>query len=112
MYEYNGKVIDVSDAETITVVLQVGFRITVQKTILLYGIEAPKVRNGEHESGRISRDKLRSLILYKNIIVKTYKHDTETYLGDIYIETPQGIICVNDWLVKENLAKYRSSKTT
>lgn len=110
MYEYNGKVTTVDDANKITVNLKVGFKLCVEQTIYLYGIDAPEIKGASIEIGTISRDKLRALILDKNVIVKTYKHSNGIYLGDVYMETSQGLLCINDWLVKEKLANYRDYK--
>lgn len=110
MYEYNGKVERVYDGDTITVRFQIGFHICILETVRLYGIDAPEMRGTNKEQGRISRDRLRALILDKEVIVKTYKDKTGKYgryLADVYIESPQGLVCVNDWLVKEKLAVYR-----
>ena len=110
MYEYNAKVVRVYDGDTITVKVHLGFKITVQETIRLFGIDAPEVRGTDKEIGRISRDKLRALILDKEVIIKTYKDKKGKYgryIADIYLETENGLLCVNDWLVKEKLAEYR-----
>jgi len=73
MYEYNAKVVSVPNGDTIRVIIQLGFKICYTLTIRLYGITAPQVHGIDQEIGRISRDKLRALILNKNVIIKTYK---------------------------------------
>ena len=111
MYEYNGKVTGVTDVETVTVRLEIGFRICVEQQVKLFGISGIDAST-DHTNCRAAKDRLKSYILDKHVIVKTYKYSDEIYLADIYIETSHGLECVNDWLVKEKLAKYRSSKIT
>lgn len=109
MYEYNAEVVGVYDGDTITVKILVGFNICLQEIVNLDGIKAPTLRGTSKELGRISRDRLRALILNQKIIIKTFpstKTKQGRYTADIYIETPSGILCVNDWLVKEKLAEY------
>lgn len=111
MYEYSAKVIRVYDGDTVTVKFDLGFDIHVQETVHLFGINAPEIRGIKQKSGKISRDKLRALILDKNVIVKTYKNKKSKYgkyLTDIYIKTETGLLCVNDWLVSKQLANYRT----
>lgn len=110
MYEYAGKVIGVLDIETVTVKLEIGFGICVEQIVKLYGIDARLIESTPLHHGKYDKDRLKSFILDKNVIVKTYKHKDNIYLADIYIETSHGIICVNDWMVKEKLANYRTSK--
>ena len=111
MYEYRAKVIKVYDGDTITVNIDLGFKVQVQsEKIRLMGINTPEVRGEERPLGLISRDRLRDLIMDKDIIIKTYrdkKGKYGRYLGDIYIEIDDELICVNDWLVTEGLAEYK-----
>jgi endonuclease YncB( thermonuclease family) len=111
MYEYNGKVVAVEDVEKITVKLEIGFSITIEQKFLLYGIESISNTARVQSCQRMAKDRLKSYILGKHVIVKSHRHDSNIYLADVYIETSKGIISINDWLVKEDLAKYRISKT-
>ena len=111
MYEYNAEVVRVYDGDTITVIFQLGFNMCVKETIRLFGIDSPEIRGTDREIGRIARDKLRALILDKPVIVKTYKDKKGKYgryIADIYLETEQGLLCVNDWMVREKLAEYHT----
>jgi micrococcal nuclease len=111
MYEYNGRVTAVENVENITVKLEVGFSITIERDFRLYGIDSISDNGRVQSCQRLAKDRLKSYVLGKNIIIKTHRHSSEIYLADVYIETSSGIKCINDWLVKENLAKYRTSKT-
>jgi micrococcal nuclease len=110
MYEYKAKVIKVYDGDTITVDIDLGFKIHFTESLRLLRINTPEVRGEERELGLISRDRLRELILNKEILIKTYKGKKGKYgryLADIYIDIDDVSICVNDWLVTEGLAEYK-----
>ena len=103
-YKYNAFVEKVYDGDTITVSIDCGFGIQLQKQkIRLYGINTPEVRGEERELGLISRDKLREKILGKTIVLNTIKDKKGKYgryLGIIYLNDEN----INDWLVANNLA--------
>ena len=110
MYEYKAKVVKVYDGDTITVDMDLGFKIRFTESLRLLRINTPEVRGEEREQGLISRDRLRELILDKVIIIKTYKDKKGKYgryLADIYIDIDEVSTCVNDWLVTEGLAEYK-----
>jgi micrococcal nuclease len=111
-YLYKAKVVSVYDADTIRVHIDLGFGTEIRGlfgkgvAIRLYGINAPEIRGEEREQGIISRDKLRELILDKEITINTLKDKTGKYgryLGILYTEDGTNI---NDWLVLNGYAKY------
>jgi len=112
MYEYKAKIISVYDGDTCTALVDLGFNINLKIKIRLFGIDTPELRGEDRDNGIKSRDRLRELILDKNVTIKTYKDRTEKYgrwLASIYIDVPETIIgdiqySVNDILVKEGLA--------
>jgi len=73
MYTYKALVIKAYDADTITVALDLGFKISLTEKLRLYGINAPEVRGKERELGLISRDRLREKIVGKEVVIKTQK---------------------------------------
>lgn len=105
MYEYKGYVTKVYDGDTITVDIDLGFDILFKnQKIRLSRINTPEVRGEERLAGLKSRDALRERILNKHIILRTEKDKQGKYgrwLAEIWIEEE----CVNDWLIKEGLAK-------
>lgn len=108
MYEYNAIVTDVYDGDTITVNIDLGFHSWLKKVkIRLYGINAPEVRGDEKEQGKITRDKLREMILDKSVIIKTYKDKKGKYgrwLAEVCIEYNDEIININQKLVADGYA--------
>jgi len=111
MYTYKIKeIIKIYDADTITVVVDLGFGVTKTETFRLNRINAPEMRGEDKERGIVSRDWLRSKLYtaFDNttIYVKTIKDNQEKfgrYLAEIYIDN----ICINDSLVENNLAVYK-----
>ncbi|MGB5802612.1 MAG: thermonuclease family protein [Vibrio anguillarum] len=88
MYTYKATVIDVYDADTITIKIDLGFKITQEMRIRLDGIDAPELRGQTRELGLLARDYLTKLILNKEITITTVK-DTQgkygRYLGTIFL---------------------------
>ena len=110
MYTYNAKVIRVIDGDSCVVSVDLGFRINYEIKLRLAGISAPEVRGPERPEGLKSRDFLRSLILGKEVQVRTMKDSQEKYgryLADIYllgIKLPDNN-CVNSLMVEHGFAK-------
>ena len=110
MYEQNAKIISIYDGDTVTAEVDLGFNVTITEKFRLVRINAPEVRGEEREDGLKSRDRLRELILNKNVIIKTLKDRKGKYgryLAEIYIHEDDKTTNVNDWLVTENLAEYK-----
>ena len=81
----------------------------VNESIRLFGINTPEVRGEERPEGLTSRDRLRELVLGKEvtlITVKDKKGKYGRYLGTLYIDGPDGqLLDVNQLLVDEGLAE-------
>jgi micrococcal nuclease len=111
LYHYKALVLDIYDADTIRVEIDLGFGLKWKGSdgrgvqIRLFGLDAPEMKGEEKEFGIISRNRLRELILGKKITLKTIKDSSEKYgryLGTII--TSDGLD-VNEWLINEGLAK-------
>ena len=111
MYEYRIKVVKVIDGDTVDVDIDLGFGVWMHKErVRLYGIDTPEIRGDERPAGIVSRDRLRELILDKEVIIKTIKDRTGKYgryLAEIYQwdGTQQNRISVNEMLITEGLAE-------
>ena len=105
MYEYRAYVRRVYDGDTITVDIDLGFVVFLQKQkIRLAGINTPELRGEERESGIKSRDALREKISNKWVRIKTSKDKKGKYgrwIGEIWLEEAN----INQWLLSEKLAK-------
>jgi len=106
MYEYKAKVIKVYDGDTITVLVDLGFKITITETIRFYGLNTPEVRGVERPEGLIARDRLRERILDKDVTIKTKKDKKGKYgryIAEIFLEEEN----INEWLITEGLAERK-----
>ncbi len=108
MWTYRVKeIIKIYDGDTITVLVDVGFHVTIKETFRLLHIDTPELRGEEREQGLIARDWLRerlSTAMENNgIIIKTYKDSKGKYgryLAEIYVDD----ININQQLIAEGLA--------
>ena len=108
MYEYKVKEISkIYDGDTITVVIDLGFDISVKKVIQLWGIDTPEIRGEERPEGLVSRERLVELIeQYPDFYIKTFKDKAGKYgrmLGLLML--PDGSTSMNQILLDEGLAK-------
>jgi len=78
-YEYEAKVIDVYDGDTITCDVDLGFHITARIKFRLFGIDTPELRGEEREEGLRVRDIVRERILNKQVLLKSHKGKTGKY---------------------------------
>lgn len=112
---YKAKVLDVYDADTITVEIDLGFGIKRTDKIRLYGINAPELRGAERPEGIRSRNVLREWVLGKSIILETIKDKSGKYgriLGKVWFEQEHPnhedkkyLMLANDMLVASGLAR-------
>jgi micrococcal nuclease len=105
MYTYKATIVDVYDGDTVTAVVDLGFRINFTIKIRLAGINTPEIRGVERPQGLISKQRLEELILNKKVILHTQKDRQEKFgrwLGVIYLLNSN--VSINEQLLKENLA--------
>jgi len=112
LYHYKARVVDVYDGDTCTVDIDLGLSTWIHgEKLRLYRINAPEVKGSSKARGLQSRDALRKFIGGKEVFIQTIKDRKEKYgryLAELWIaDGKKGYINVNDWLVKEGLAKYR-----
>lgn len=106
MYIYSAKIIDVHDGDTVTAIVDLGFRIQTEIKIRLYGINTPEITGASREEGLKSKQRVVGLIMGKNVILKTYKDKQEKFgrwLADIYINE-KSTKSINQTLIEEGLA--------
>lgn len=101
MYEYQAKVLRVIDGDTVDVLVELGFHVTLSMKIRLYGINAPELKE---ETGKTARDYLFSRVYGKTITIRTFKDRTEKYgrfLATILLDGEN----INEDLVTKGYAK-------
>ena len=105
LYIYKAKIKSVYDGDTVRADISLGFGIyTNNQKIRLLNINAPEVRGDSKVEGKKSRDYLRSRILNKNVILKTYRDKQGKYgrwLAEIFIDDEN----INSTMVKLGYAK-------
>lgn len=115
LYIYKAKVISVYDGDTITCLVNLGFKVSFEIKIRLANIDTPEIRGEEREAGLVARDALREKILGKEIVLESVRDKTGKYgrfLGIIHIFEPLlnesdgsgGYININNWLVENKYA--------
>jgi micrococcal nuclease len=102
MYEYKAVVKKVIDADTIDLVIDLGFYISVQKRVRVLGIDAPEVNTKE---GKEAREFVRSYLqIGMDVIVRTEKDKNDKYgrfLADIiYQDIPLSKVLLDKGLAK------------
>ena len=104
-YTYNATCTSVYDGDTVTLDIDLGFNfIIARQKIRLLGINTPEVRGDEREQGLVVRDRVRDLILNKDVILESHRDKSGKYgrwLGTIYLDG----VNVNQLLLDEGLAK-------
>ena len=113
MYEYNAELIRVIDGDTVVARIDLGFSVYVQKTIRLYGIDAPEHRTKDLEEkalGIKSKERLSEILASvdnKFILESRGVGKFGRCLGVLLIGTI-GEINMNDTLIAEGYAeKYK-----
>lgn len=80
MYEYSAYVKSVYDGDTITVDIDLGFRVILHdQKIRLLGIDAPEVRGEERPEGLKARDFLRNMIEGHRVTLRTTRDKKGKY---------------------------------
>lgn len=105
MFTYKAKIISVYDGDTVTAVVDLGFRVSVEMKLRLLGIDTPEMRGIEKVQGKIVRDIVREMILNDTVTIITKKDKQGKYgryLATIILENGMNL---NLWLINEGYAK-------
>lgn len=110
LYRYRGVVTKVYDADTVTIDIDLGYNIVMRKqTLRLFGIDAWEVRGVERPEGLEARDRLRALILGREIIFDSHRDKKGKYgrwLASI-VEVDGQPMNVAEILVNEGHAEWK-----
>jgi micrococcal nuclease len=113
LFYYNAEVVSVYDGDTLTVNIDVGFKVKMAKVkIRLLGVNTPEMRGGTAETkaaARKARDYVRELCLGKTIRLKSEKKGKYgRYLATIWTLDEDGQphpSSINQLLIIEGLAE-------
>jgi micrococcal nuclease len=109
MKSYSAQVTRVVDGDTVVATIDLGFDVSVTKSIRLYGIDTPESRTSDHEEkrfGLMAKDALTRQLNKSNGRITLRCPDDETdkfgrVLGELWQDDDLNI---NQWLVEQHLA--------
>lgn len=115
MYEYKAQVLRVVDADTLDVLVDLGFKISQEVRIRLARIDAWEKRGEEREKGILAAEFVSEVFANLGddyILIRTEKDKRGSfgrYIADVIIMGADGKteFSLNDRLVKEGHAEYR-----
>ena len=112
LYRYNAHLINVVDADTVDLLVDLGFRVQMQMRVRLLGIDAPERYT---ERGKLATQFVKNhLECYKdNLILETFKDKQGKfgrYLGVIYRGNSEKISLNDELLEKGYAVKYPAEK--
>lgn len=100
-YVYKAIVVKIVDADTVDIMVDLGFLTSTKVRIRLFGIDAPELRTDEGKRAKAAL--LEKMPLGSKIIAKTFKIPGDKYgrwLGKLFVEG----VDVSEWLVENKLA--------
>ena len=113
LYNYRAVVIGVYDGDSITIDIDLGFNNWMKnQKVRLFGINTPEIRGEERPDGLVARDRLRELILDKEIIITSYKDKSGKYgrwLATVFLKQDGMFENINTLLLAEGLAEVYGS---
>lgn len=112
MYEYNAKVLNIVDGDTVDLEIDVGFSISIKQRARLLGIDAPesKTKNLEEKALGLKAKKALQDLTKDNssVIIKTHKDDK---YGRLLVEIFINGVNINQKLISEGYAWSYSGAT-
>lgn len=112
LYTYRARLKRVVNGDTVDFHVDLGFGITLDIRVVLARIDAPEMNHGEREEGlQASNALLRVLEGADEIFLHTEcdKGKYGRYIAEVIVAKDGTKTVVNDWMVKEGLAKYRET---
>lgn len=73
MFDYKAKITNIVDGDTLDFEIDLGFGITYNNRLRLYGIDTPEIRGKEREAGLIVKNYVENLLLNKEVYLETVK---------------------------------------
>lgn len=110
LYNYKAKVVGVYDGDSVTLDIDLGFKIWMRnQKVRLYGIDTPEIRGEERPDGLVAKDRLKELILDKEVMITSYRDKSGKYgrwLVTIFLKDQSNTWeNINQLLLAEGLAE-------
>lgn len=114
IYVYHATVVDVYDADTLTLDVDLGFHVQMRQKVRLFGIDAWEVRGSERPKGLVAKQRVIDILEGKTLLFRSIKDGSRItgkygrYLAVLYVPNSEGtgFISINDLLVTEGHAEY------
>lgn len=74
LYQYRAAVIDVTDGDTLTAMIDLGFGVFLERKVRLYGIDTPELSTNK-KAALGSKDRLEELVKGKTVLLIAVKHE-------------------------------------
>ncbi len=112
-YEFNATLVRVVDGDTVVLKFDLGFKIAVEQTVRLRGVNAPEVIGADWKAGHAAKDALERILTQEAlgpIRVRTHKPEKKdrsgAYLADVtFLSTLGDVVSLNERLVQLGFAK-------
>ena len=107
IYQYRAHVVSVYDGDTLRADVDLGFFTWIRnEQFRLARLDTPEIRGDERAEGLIARDRLRELVLDRDVVIETEKKGKYgRYIAEIFLESEDGsLVNVNDMMLDEGLA--------
>jgi len=105
VFQYKALVVNIVDADTVDLMVDVGFRHWMKDRFRLYGIDAWEPKGKEREKGVAATLALKRFIDKKELTIKTHSDKQGKYgrwLADLYLDNTH----INKWLVESGHAVW------
>jgi micrococcal nuclease len=87
MYEYDAKVINIIDGDTVDCVISLGFYLTATHRLRLLGVNCPEVHGPTRAEGLKAAEYTRATLLGQTVRIRTAKSDSfGRWLAQIYVD--------------------------
>lgn len=103
LYTYKAVVVSVYDGDTVTVDIDLGFRIWMRdQKVRLFGVNTPEIRGADRPRGLMVRDLVREWIEGQEVIIHSIEDRAGKYGRPLVVICPEGWTqSVNAQLIRE-----------
>lgn len=112
-YEYNATLVRVVDGDTVVLKIDLGFKVAVEQTVRLRGVNAPETIGADWQAGHAAKEAVEKILTQESlgrVRVRTFKPEKKdrsgAYLAEVtYISAEGEFKSLNERLVELGHAK-------